>query len=143
MVVKTFRGLLVDGGQERIRLQTINGKVGYRIVKFEAMPEKPGLVASESVLQIFTKEVTATGEVDFSNQDLLGAVYVNNATGGHQYPSQSSIIFDNEIFNQDIYITHIDSMGSGEANYYIELEVIPLASDEATVATLKDIRLNA
>ena len=32
MVVKTFRGQLEDGGQDHIRLQTIKGKVGYRIV---------------------------------------------------------------------------------------------------------------
>jgi len=34
MVVKTFRGLLADGGQDRIRLSTIKGKVGYKIAKF-------------------------------------------------------------------------------------------------------------
>ena len=43
-------------------------------------------------------------------------------------------------FNQDIYVTHEDTVGSQPCNYYIELEVVKLALDENTVATLKDIR---
>ena len=35
MVVKTYRGLLADGVQEKIPLSTKDGSVGYRIVKFE------------------------------------------------------------------------------------------------------------
>ena len=46
----------------------------------------------------------------------------------------------NEIFNQDIYITHVDSDASAPINYYIELEQIKLDLNENTVATLKDIR---
>ena len=42
MVVKTFRGLLADGAQERIKLQTSTGKVGYRIVKFQVMSPQAG-----------------------------------------------------------------------------------------------------
>ena len=50
------------------------------------------------------------------------------------------IIFDKEIFNQDIYITSKTITGSDEANYYIELEQVKLDLNENTVATLKDIR---
>ena len=50
-------------------------------------------------------------------------------------------IFDNEIFNQDIYITFRDIGGATQScNYYIELETIRLDLNENTVATLKDIR---
>jgi len=50
-------------------------------------------------------------------------------------------VFDNEIFNQDIYITHQD-LQNQPINYYIELEQMDLALDEAIVATLKNIRNN-
>jgi len=72
MVVKTFRGLLADGGQEQIRLQTIKGKVGYRIVKLQLFPYQPGhTVNYESVIQIFThKQSTvpaSAATVDFTD----------------------------------------------------------------------------
>ena len=51
------------------------------------------------------------------------------------------VIFDNEKFNQDIFVTNVDVVGnSAPINYYIELEQIKLSLDENTVATLKDIR---
>ena len=52
-------------------------------------------------------------------------------------------IFEQEIFNQDIYITHQDSgAGTLAVNYYIELETMSLTDNAATVSTLRDIRLN-
>jgi len=51
-----------------------------------------------------------------------------------------TIIFDHEIFNQDIYVTHWSDSGADACNYYIELEQVKLSVDESTVATLKDIR---
>ena len=55
------------------------------------------------------------------------------------YPEDMTIIFDNMVFNQDIYITAKAEQGTN-VNYYIELEATKLALDENTVATLKDIR---
>jgi hypothetical protein len=147
MMIKTFRGLLADGGQERISLSSIKGKVGYRIIKFELFPNRPGGTSHvESIMQIFKSEQitvpTANSIVDFSDGSLLAAAYltddVNNASG----PLLISM-FEKEIFNQDVYITHTDEAGSAKANYYLEVEQMTLASDEATVATLKDIKLNA
>jgi hypothetical protein len=65
-------------------------------------------------------------------------------SSGNAYNPTDSVIFDNEIFNQDIYITQSDVEGAtaSSCNYYIELEQMDLALDEATVATLKDIRNN-
>jgi len=48
-MIKTFRGLLADGGQDRIRLSTIKGKVGYKIAKFEGFPNTPGVTDYESI----------------------------------------------------------------------------------------------
>jgi len=143
-MIKTFRGLLADGGQNRIRLSTIKGKVGYRIIKFALFPNRPGGTSHvESVGQIFktqqTTVATANSIVDFSDSDLLAAAYltddVNNASGPLQI-----VIFDQEIFNQDIYITHTDEAGTAACNYYFELEVIPLDDKGAEYTTVKDLR---
>jgi len=56
------------------------------------------------------------------------------------YTGFTTTIFDGEIFNQDIYITSVDTDSTAAMNYYIELEQFVLNPDEATVATLKDIR---
>jgi len=142
--IKSFRGLLADGGQEKIRLTTTDGLTGYKILKFELFPNRPGGTSHvESVMQIFnTKQDTvavANSVVDFSDGTLLAAAYltddVNNASG----PLLISM-FEQEIFNQDIYITHTDEAGSAKANYYLELEQIKLSSVQAEVLIVKDLR---
>jgi len=136
--------LLVDGGQDTIPLHTNDGKTGYRIIKFQLFPNRPGGTSHvESVMQIFkeaqTSIVTANSIVDFSNNNLLAAAYltddVNNASGPLEV-----VIFDNEIFNQDIFITHTDEAGTAKCNYYLELEQIKLTENEALVAIVKDLR---
>ena len=37
-MIKTYRGNLADGGQDRIRLKTLKGEIGYKIIKFQAFP---------------------------------------------------------------------------------------------------------
>ena len=142
MVVKTFRGLLEDGGQDRIRLQTIKGKVGYRIVKFQIMGETPYEAANaEHIMKIYKEEQSSvTNTIHFTDNALLGVSILNSASAGYTNPSTPVIIFDMEIFNQDIYITHIETTSSVSCNYYIELEVVPLTDSDAEFTTLKDIR---
>ena len=139
-MIKTFRGLLADGGQDRIRLQTIKGKVGYRIVKFQILPNTPGTGSdSEIVAKIFkSTQASIDATVNFTDSDLLAASYYQDNTGGGGMVNV--IIFDNEIFNQDIYITYSKVTGSQSTNYYIELEVIPLDDAGAQYTTLKDMR---
>jgi len=141
-MIKTFRGVLGDGEQDRIRLQTIKGKVGYKIVKFQLFPLKPGYDNSEYVSKIYkTSTGTADATCNFTDSDLLGAGYINNHTGASYYNLAVVIVFDNEIFNQDIYVTMNDGEGGDNScNYYIELEVIPLDDAGAEYTTLKDMR---
>lgn len=140
MVVKTFRGQLADGGQDRIRLQTIKGKVGYRVIKLELMGNAPGTVNYESILKIYkTSQSSIDGVVNFTDSDLLGAAYLEGSTSVTS-TDQVTVIFDTEIFNQDIYVTHSDVEGSAAVNYYLELEVIPLDDAGAEYTTLKDMR---
>jgi len=143
-MIKTFRGLLVDEGQDTIPLHTSDGSMGYRIVKFEIIGNEPGEKSQESVIKIYkTPQSSVDGVVDFSDTTLLAVAYWSI----HPDPQYASgtpgpIIFDQEVFNQDIYVTYKDVNVGELCNYYIELEQMTLSDNENTVATLKDIRAN-
>jgi aminoglycoside phosphotransferase family enzyme len=143
-MIKTFRGILADGGQDRIRLSTIKGKVGYRIVKFKGFPSTPGITDYESTLMIWEKEQTSVSTTlattNFTESDLLAAYFDHGKTSGSASSSVNEVVFDYKIFNQDIYITHTNTDGSNAYNYYIELEVIPLSEQTAEYTTIKDLR---
>jgi len=140
-MIKTFRGKLTNGAQDTISLHTNDGSTGYRIVKFQVMAPD-GSENIESVVQIFTVFQTAgaSQSIDFSNQTLLGAAIISQSAASQNYPEDVSIIFDKQIFNQDIYITSKGVDYTASINYYIELEQIKLDMNANTVATLKDIR---
>ena len=140
-MIKSFRGLLSDEEQDTIRLTTNNGLTGYRIKKFQIMPNTPGGANSDHVIKLYAFEQgTVAVTVDFDDSTLLGVCYCTNATDAHYYPRSDAVIFDNTTFNQDIFITHIDTKGSEACNYYLELEQVKLDVGEAAVATLKDMR---
>ncbi len=143
MVVKTFRGLLADGGQDHIRLGTNKGKVGYRIIKLNLFPNKPGQVSVENNVLIWKAKQTSVSDsavtVDFADGDLLAvAMFEDSST--EITTSEVTVIFDSEIFNQDIYITHTDTNSNTPVNWYLELEVVRLSDSDAEFTTLKDIR---
>jgi len=142
MIIKSFRGLIADGSTDTIALHTNTGSTGYRITKLLGMANAPGTKDSEHIIKIYKiPQTTVDGTVDLSDNTLLAVLYYTNRSDA-LHNNENVIIADIEIFNQDIYITHIDmSTSTNEAgNYYIELEQMPLALDENTVATLKDIR---
>ena len=139
-MIKTFRGKLVDGGQERIRLSTIQGKVGYRIIKFKLLPAAPGTTDYESVVKIFkTEQSSVSGTIDFTDPTLLAAGYIEGRLTPETTDSHH-VIFENEIVNQDIYVTHDDLDAGEECNYYIEMEQIQLTDKSAEYSTIKDLR---
>ena len=139
MPIKSFRGKMVDGGMDTISLHTNDGSVGYRIKKVQCVPENPGTTNTEHVFKIYKIPQTAvTGSIDFSDNTLLASVYLSSRDD--RYGGDNIIVFDNEVFNQDIYLTHDDTNNAGAVNYYIELEQVKLDLNENTVATLKDIR---
>jgi len=139
--IVSFRGLIESSGQETIPLQTNNGLMGYRIVKFQMMTPNAGTTDYEHTMQIWKVEQTSiTAEVNFSNNRLLAAGFIEGAAATNFIGNPLHVIFDNEIFNQDIYITHFDSKSALACNYYLELEQMKLDLNEQTVATLKDIR---
>jgi hypothetical protein len=143
-MIKTFRGILADGEQNRIRLSTKKGKIGYKIIKFQTMTADPYAGdAAEHIMKLFKiKQTTVDGHVDFADGNLLAAAIINNHTNGFSDPSIPVIIFDQEVFNQDVYVTHIDTQGAISCNYYLELETFTMSDNAAVVSTLRDIRLN-
>lgn len=141
----SFRGLIADGDIDTLHLSTPDGSTGYRITKFELMPNLPGTGgAQESVVKIYKipQSGTPTATVDFSDNTLIAtAIWIGNKNPAANVPSPfADVIFDLEIFNQDIFVTHVDTDGSEAVNYYIELEQMKLDLNENTVVTLKDIR---
>ena len=143
-MIKTFRGILADGGQDQIRLSTIKGKVGYRITKFQVISNEPFAKSGEHVAKLYyTKQTTIDALVDFTDSDLLG-VSLWRASAGEIYPLSTTIIFDSEMFNQDIFITHSDiNTDNTLLSYYIEMETIELTEMAAEYTTIKDIRANS
>jgi len=142
-MIKTFRGLIADGAQDTVVLHTNDGSMGYRIVKFQGFPQTPGTTAYEHVVKIYKISQSAVdGVMNFSDNTLVAAMYIE---GDYQLSSsdQHTILFDQEVFNQDIYITHTDVNGALACNYYIELEQVKLDLSENTVATLKNIKNEA
>ena len=143
MVIKSFRGRMNDSEVDTISLHTIDGSIGYRIVKFQIMGVSENQT-SEATMKIFKTPqpdptvTPPTTSVDFSDNTMLAAALYgdSSATPGN---AEATIIFDKEIFNQDIYITYKDGFAQ-RMNYYIELEQVKLDLNENTVATLKDIR---
>tara|TARA_Y100001963_G_scaffold157350_1_gene253377 strand:- start:1500 stop:1943 length:444 start_codon:yes stop_codon:yes gene_type:complete len=144
MPIKTFRGKMKSGTQDTIVLHTNDGSTGYRIVKFQAFPTDPGTSNYETLFSVYkVPQATVsvdTPAVDFADHTLLATAYLEGASSNTNTDTLH-VVFDNEVFNQDIYITMTDTGGASIfSNYYIELEQIKLDLNENTVATLKDIR---
>jgi len=139
-MIKTFRGLIADANQDTIILHTNDGSMGYRIVKLEVIGSEPVGADAEYVIKIYKVEqpmpLVDSDVVDFSDNTLLAAGVWSNRDAPAKY--YQATIFDQEIFNQDIYVT-VDA-SAGSLNYYIELEQVKLDLNESSVATLKDIR---
>jgi len=143
-MIKTFRGLIADDTQDTIVLHTNDGSTGYKIKKFELITNNPGGANAEHCVKIWsvsqTAAVISANLIDFSNPALLAVGLATNASTGYGSFYNERIIFDNMVFNQDIYVSHHENHSSEAVNYYIELEQIKLDLNENTVATLKDIR---
>lgn len=136
----TFRGILDEGTEEKIRLATMNGKTGYKITKFQIISNTPGTTDKESLVKIYSKaQGSGNTTVDFTESDLLAVAYFSEAQGV-SYPAYEFIIFDNTVFNQNIFVSLGSVTGTIRVNYYIELETIPLTDVQASQLTLKNLR---
>ena len=139
----SYRGTINIGEQDRIKLATINGKTGYKINKLQIISTQPGGADSEFIAQVTKTDKTGsiTTDVNFTDSTLLAVCYHKSDQSSSQGVTDDVIIFDNEKFNQDIFINITDKSGATVAcNYYIELEAMPINDLEATMLTLKSIR---
>jgi len=140
-MIKTFRGVMADDTMDTILLHTNDGAMGYRVVKFQVIGTAPGSASYETVLKIYkVAQTTNVASINFADNTLLAvAAYAHSSSGGEGVVSDV-VIFDQEIFNQDIYVTAKATGSANDMNYYLELEQVKLDLGENTVATLKDIR---
>jgi hypothetical protein len=136
----SYKGQLPIGEQDRIKLKTIKGKVGYKISKFQIIISDTTDTSYQLVAQVFKTDQTGSisANIDFSNGNLLA---VAHADAENNFNNGSVIIFDNEKFNQDIFITMLDTDGgTTPGNYYLELEAMELSDLESTYLTLQSMR---
>ena len=148
MILKSFKGLLTQNNVIRLNLSRNNGRTGYKIHKFQLFPHDiDGSTSMEDLVQVWKTEDAAdaaTNDADFSDNRLLAAGYYVRALDPSA-PYVATIndevtIFDNEIFNQDIFLSYKSGQGGSKINFYLELEEMDLTLNQETVATLKDIR---
>ena len=137
----SYKGTLAIGQEDRISLSTIQGKVGYKITKFQIIGTTPGQANVEYVGKITkVKDPNIGPTVKFTDSDLLAIAYYQDNEGSDKSMSKI-IIFDNEMFNQDIFVNITDaSGGTVPCNYYFELQTINLSELETTMLTLKSLR---
>ena len=138
---KTFKAQIAHDATNTIRLSTNNGLTGYKIHKFQMMDRAPAANSNEFILKVFTiKPAAVSGTVNFDDPTLIASGFMAGNTDT-RYDVLQTVIFDDIVFNQDIYVTCFDQNGNnGICNFYLELEQVPLNLNEATVATLKDMR---
>ena len=75
-VIKTYKGKLAIGEQEKIHLSNNDGLLGYRISKFELIPNKFN-VANKLVAKVFLTDQSGNinAEIDFNDTDILAVAY--------------------------------------------------------------------
>ena len=137
----SYKGSIPDTQTERIKLKTIKGKVGYKIVKFQIIAADVLGAQADMLAQISKTSDAPDASINFTNDNILAVATYKTEPNASQTAQGTTIIFDNVMFNQDIFITGIDcSTGNQNINYYIELEARTLSDLEATMLTLKNIR---
>ena len=140
--IKTFKGMLAMGVEEKIHLSTNDGLKAYRINRFQIIPKNPGASNAEMMAKIFLTSQTGNivDTVDFSDTDLLAVAFYQDGSTIDNTQNET-IIFDKETFNQDIFIYFTDVSGqTNPGNFYIELELFDIDVNTSTYHTLKNIR---
>jgi len=129
--VHSFRGLIPSGEETKIRIEGAVGAIAWRIVKFELMGYKPGDGSEgsyECIAKIARNPVASvSGTVDFTDANILAVGLCFSNTGPH-YSEQVYTVFDNDLFNRNIFVSQIDIDAARSLNYYIELEEVKLSS---------------
>ena len=133
-MIKTFKGKLASAGQDKIPLSGGDDNVGYRIVKMELMSETPGIGSNaEHIVKVYKqKQTSVDGVIDFDDDALLAAGWLPMKTSNY-LTSSNTTLFDDEVVNQDIFVTGIDVDGGEPINYLIHMEEVKINDREAAV----------
>ena len=123
--VHSLRGLLINGGQDKIGIQGSVGAIAWRITKFEILPKDPfNAGTAKYVMKVYRESQSAIDDsVNFTDSELLGAATYMETTDLDQ-AGYGTVIFDNALFSRNIYVTHSETVSSASCNYYIELEEV-------------------
>jgi len=125
--VHSFRGLLGDGDQRKIRIQGSVGAIAWRITKFEVIGPD-GNTNFEHVVKIYREEQSSiTTAIDFTEDELLAAAIICE-DNSRSILNQPVIIFDNSLFVRNIYVCSKGHDNSADVNYYIELEEVKVSA---------------
>ena len=154
-MIKTFKGLTAHNTVKQVRLSTNDGLTGYKIKKLELFPAGAqnsggfnytykaavGVYSVDPGTPIVPGAGNAYRMMNFDSPTLLAAAFFSQASGADTNPEDTTVVIDSKKINQDIYIAYYN-VGANDVpiNYYIELESMKLDLNEATVATLKDMR---
>jgi len=132
-MVHSFKGKLpIEGlpeSQDKIEIQGSVGATAWRITKFQIIQENPGAQHSEAVIKIYRNpQTTIDAIISFNDDQLLAAAYWED-NDSVTYNHSTTVIFTNEIFNRNIYVTAAHASGHTEPmNYYVELEEIAVST---------------
>jgi len=143
--IKSFKALLTNGDQLQIPLHKVGKGVGFRIKKLQVMPHDiDGSSSHECSVQIWKqKQSSLSVDLDFSNSELVGAAYyvrANNPVSPYvALISEQTVIFDNEVFNQDIFIVYKSGITAQKINYYMELEEVKMSGPHEAVVNFDAI----
>jgi hypothetical protein len=137
----SYRGKLAHDAVKEINLGTNDGKTGYKIIKMQLLGSDLTGRTQESVVKVYSVKQTgaATGVVDFDDVTLLAAGFYEQNTSSSYFGDQI-VVFDKVTFNQNIFISHDEAVGSHDINYHLELEQMDLTEDQALVAIVKNLR---
>ena len=140
----TYRALLEKGDIMKIPLHnpSDSGK-GFRITKLTVMPnDVDGSTSHECSVQVFSKKPSSVPvDINFNDDTLLGAVYyARSVQTSAPYvidATSESVIFDDVMINQDIYVTYESGQTGQKINVYLELEHMAMSKGEQAVVNFR------
>tara|TARA_Y100001963_G_scaffold148175_1_gene225617 strand:- start:694 stop:1137 length:444 start_codon:yes stop_codon:yes gene_type:complete len=140
-MIKTFRAKVAEDQQVKIPLSGGDTNTGYRIVELTGMPaDTAGATntSNEALVCVWkNRQSNFDSEVDFNDDNLLAAFYFLRDQGVVAITSES-VIFDDELINQDIFVTYVDAQTNNVGfNWFLKIEEVKMKDPEIAVVNYK------
>jgi hypothetical protein len=114
----TARGKVADRTTKRITLFDGRFDTGYRVVRFQVLPDDPDVAATDVVGMLATEESAATVAWNLSDQRQIA--WAGNKNDGYSSTAMNVVDPDNFII-EDLYF-HGKNAASTSINYIITME---------------------